>query len=74
MACPGTSIAKLATALGDGVQTWEALPPKTQGGFKVGATVTASSNTFLPTTATIAGKTCAIVGPAHARINAEFMT
>ena len=21
-----------------GVQTWEALPPKTQGGFKVGAT------------------------------------
>ena len=61
------------TAHGAGVQTWEALSPKSQGGFQVGAIVTASSDDFLPTSATIAGKTCAIVGPAHARTNAEFM-
>ena len=60
-------------AYGVGVQTWEALSPKSQGGFQVGAIVTASSNDFLPTSATIAGKTCAIVGPAHARTNAELM-
>lgn len=61
------------TAPGLGVQTWEALPPKSQGGFTVGAIVTASSNNFLPTSATIAGKTCAIVGPAHARTNVESL-
>lgn len=42
-------------------QSWEVIPANSQGRFTVGAIPTASTPSFLPTAATVAGTPCAIV-------------
>ncbi|KAK9822485.1 hypothetical protein WJX81_001062 [Elliptochloris bilobata] len=40
--------------------SWEVIPANSKGGFTVGAVVTASSTSFLPTSATLAGRACSV--------------